>query len=64
MIGLIISSEPLSHQPYLRWALTHDVPVIIDKPPIIPSPFSLTPQDARRIIAEFDEVPWAALSTL
>ena len=36
--GIIISSEPSSHQPYLRWALEHGVPALIDKPPIIPAP--------------------------
>ena len=54
--GIIISSEPSSHQPYLRWALEHGVPALIDKPPIIPAPFALTAEAAKRIIIEFDEV--------
>ena len=54
--GIIISSEPSSHQPYLRWTLEQGVPALIDKPPIIPAPFALTADAARRIITEFDEV--------
>ena len=32
--AVVISTEPTSHLPYLRWALDHQLPVLVDKPVI------------------------------
>lgn len=49
--GLVIASEPSSHTPYLRWALSRGVATFVDKPPTVPVPFS-----SERILPDFDSV--------
>lgn len=51
--GLVVASEPSTHEPYLRWALANGVDVFVDKPPIIPRPFD---GSGGTIASQFEDV--------
>eukprot|EP01006_Ploeotia_vitrea_P016973 TRINITY_DN47929_c0_g1_i2.p1 TRINITY_DN47929_c0_g1~~TRINITY_DN47929_c0_g1_i2.p1 ORF type:complete len:696 (+),score=43.21 TRINITY_DN47929_c0_g1_i2:34-2121(+) len=54
--GIILSTEPKAHKPYLRWALEAGVDVLVDKPVTVPFKFGLDLTSASQVYRDFLEL--------
>ena len=54
--GIIISTEPKAHKPYLLWAMEHAIDVLMDKPITAPIGLTTDPEAADAVLADYLEV--------
>lgn len=54
--GMILSTEPAAHKPYLLWAVQHDIDVLMDKPITAPLDPTTDPAAARQIFEDYVEI--------
>ncbi len=54
--GIIVASDPKSHKAYLKWALSRNIDILVDKPITCPVDAGNTIEAAKEIELNFDEL--------
>ena len=54
--GVIVSTEPLSHAPYVRWALQRGLSVMVEKPLSSHAGIASTPGTSKRLVETYDDI--------
>lgn len=54
--GIVILSEPKSHLPYLKWAITHQLPILLEKPLSAPIDACISEAAAHQIWQDYLDV--------
>ena len=54
--GMILSTEPAAHKPYLLWAIEHNIDVLMDKPITAPIGPTTNPEAAQQIFVDYCEI--------
>jgi predicted dehydrogenase len=54
--GVVISTEPLAHMPYARWALRKGLSILMDKPISTKAGASTSEAAATQIVSDYDEL--------
>lgn len=54
--GIIVASDPKSHKAYLKWALSRNIDILVDKPITCPLDAGNTIEAAKEIELNFDEL--------
>lgn len=54
--GIIVATEPKSHKAYLKWALSRNIDILVDKPITCPVDAGNTIEAAKEIELNFDEL--------
>lgn len=53
IFGIIISTEPKAHKIYAKWALSHDINILLDKPLTSPTNLSTDINQAKKIYTDY-----------
>ncbi len=54
--GIIISTEPKAHKPYLLWAIEQNLDILLDKPITAPVGLTTNPEAAQKVWADYVEI--------